>query len=62
MNRVAINFGDGESGNVVSVEVTRGNTITSQTHSALTDLHSNNSADSKKIKELITNEIMNQKT
>ena len=61
MNRVTFNFGEGESGNVVSVEVSRGGTITSQTHSVLSDLHSQNSADSKKIKELITNEIMNQK-
>ena len=61
MNRVTFNFGDGESGNVVSVEVTSGNTITSQSNSALSDLHSNNSAESKKIKELITNEIMKQK-
>ena len=61
MNKVTFNFGDGESANVVSVKVTRGNTITSQSHSALSDHHSNNSADSKKIKELITNEIMKQK-
>ena len=61
MNRVTFNFGDGESGNVVSVEVTPDNTITPHSHSALSDLHSNKSADSKKIKELITNEIMKQK-
>ena len=60
MNRVTFNFGEGESGNVVSVEVSRGNTVTSS-HSGFSDFRSNHSADSKKIKELITNEIMNQK-
>ena len=60
MNRVTFNFGEGESGNVVSVEVSRGGTVTSS-HSDSSDFRSRHSADSNKIKELITNEIVNQK-
>ena len=62
MNRITFNFDTNEKESVVSVEISRGHGsfVSSEAHSVFSEVNSNPLADTKRIKALISNEIIKQ--
>ena len=62
MNRITFKFDNSEQGSVVSVDISRsqGSFVSSEEHSVFSEVNSNPLADTKRIKALISNEIIKQ--